>query len=314
MDFDDDVVREIVSRQRAEGLANNYRGEKDTFTDIPPSLLSASDIKRYVEKTGLISPFCIGGGNRSRLKKASYEGRIGDCAYVFPKDSNEFVNILQVEKPLLVKANSIVFVECDLDFRLPRNIAVRFNLQIMHVHRGLLLGTGPLVDPGYWGKLCIPLHNLTNEDYEIPLDEGLIWVEFTKTTSDNDLGRIPLRETERQHWDIRKFILKASRQFNLDRLPIGIRSSIPDSATKAEDSANKAARDAELASKQALEAKKSSDFSRNVNSAGVLITILTIAGLWASFYFGTRSDINEVSSRVADLQKEISSIKEAIQP
>ena len=53
---------------------------------------------------------------------------------------------------LTVGANSIVFVECDLDFRLPDFIALRFNLQIRHVHRGLLLGTGPLVDPGYRGK------------------------------------------------------------------------------------------------------------------------------------------------------------------
>ena len=58
--------------------------------------------------------------------------------------------------------------------RLPNYIAVQFNLRITHVHRGLLLGTGPLVDPGFHGKILIPLHNLTSEKYIIRADEGLI--------------------------------------------------------------------------------------------------------------------------------------------
>jgi hypothetical protein len=45
-----------------------------------------------------------------------------------------------------------------------------------------LLGTGPLVDPGFHGKLLVPLHNLTSDEYTIRGDEGLIWMEFTKTS------------------------------------------------------------------------------------------------------------------------------------
>ena len=63
---------------------------------------------------------------------------------------------------------------------LPYYMAVRVNLRIKHVHRGILLGTGPLIDPGYDQPILIPLHNLTDQDYFIGLDEGLIWVEFTK--------------------------------------------------------------------------------------------------------------------------------------
>jgi hypothetical protein len=45
-----------------------------------------------------------------------------------------------------------------------------------------LLGTGPLVDPGFNGRLLIPLHNLTDSDYPIDTDKALIWIDFTKTT------------------------------------------------------------------------------------------------------------------------------------
>ena len=113
------------------------------------------------------------------------------------------------EELVVIAANSIVFVECDLDFRLPDFLALRFNLHIRHVHRGLLLGTGPLVDPGYWGKLCIPLHNLTDEDYLIPRTEGLIWIEFTKTSlfqqkEPTTLGRDPLEGAPKEYSEIQR--------------------------------------------------------------------------------------------------------------
>src|SRR5690606_6283003 len=152
--------------------------------------------------------------------------RIGKNAYIFKKGNSAPQPALEDgAKNLKVPANSIVFVESDLDFRLPPFIAIRFNLQINHVHRGLLLGTGPLVDPGFWGKLCIPLHNLTNEDYEIPLEEGLFWVEFTKTTSVPVAGRPP---SNTGFWDIRDFIRKASQPSDLTKPAIPILSSIPD--------------------------------------------------------------------------------------
>ncbi len=82
----------------------------------------------------------------------------------------------------VLPANSISFVQIEPQIRLPHYIALRFNLRLTHVHRGLLLGTGPLVDPGFAGKLPIPLHNLTAEPYTLDTTEALIWIEFTKTT------------------------------------------------------------------------------------------------------------------------------------
>ena len=38
------------------------------------------------------------------------------------------------------------------------------------------------MDPGFEGKLLIPLHNLTSSAYSVDTNEALIWIEFTKTT------------------------------------------------------------------------------------------------------------------------------------
>ncbi len=69
-------------------------------------------------------------------------------------------------------------------------MAIRFNLRITYVHRGLLLGTGPLVDPGFVGDLLIPIHNLTNNSYYFKGGDQFIWVEFTKVSPHQDWGQI----------------------------------------------------------------------------------------------------------------------------
>lgn len=46
--------------------------------------------------------------------------------------------------------------------------------------RGCLLGTGPIVDPGFEGRIMIPVHNLTANIDELKAGDGLIRVEFTK--------------------------------------------------------------------------------------------------------------------------------------
>ncbi len=168
------------SEAEADKLAEKYFSTDPLRKKVPPSLLSATDIVAYVEETAMICPFYA---NNKKLKHASYEACLGDAAYIFdggPLRSIEF------EKSgfLKIPKNEIVFAEVDVFFRLPRYIAARFNLQIKHVHRGLLLGTGPLVDPGFRGRLLVPLHNLTSEDYYIHKSEGLIWFEFTRTTFD----------------------------------------------------------------------------------------------------------------------------------
>ena len=245
-DSDSGEEREVLNQDEASELAKKYKhpGQSDPFPGIKPSLLSADHIRDYVMETGAIAPFYLGGGRRSRLKKASYEGRIGGCAYRYNKEG--MLESVPLEEELEIGANSIVFVECDLAFRLPDFIALRFNLQIRHVHRGLLLGTGPLVDPGYSGKLCIPLHNLTDRDYSIPLEDGLIWIEFTKTTAtqnrSDSLGRPPLDENE-GHWEVRDFVERAARPIRGTGASVPIRSSISkvrEMAENAETTAKKA--------------------------------------------------------------------------
>lgn len=226
---------------------------KDPFPKSPAALLSADDIIKYVEKTGMISPFDGRSGDKSPLKAASYESKIGSEAFIYEKGVNYPQKIYDGSQDFLeIPANSIVFVESDIYFRLPPFMAVRFNLQINHVHRGLLLGTGPLVDPGFWGKLCIPLHNLTNEAYHIAKNDGLIWIEFTKTSSNPTYGRPP---SNTDFPNIKGMIEKAAKPIFENAAPIAIRSSIPDMVEVANKNSEDAAAAAKSAANEAQSAK-----------------------------------------------------------
>ena len=286
-----------VSAEEGKDLADRFFSEQkgDPYPDIPPALLSARHIKAYVMKTGMMSPFDATDDAR-RLKKASYEGRMGEHAYWYDNKEGK-LNCCKVDCSLTVPENSIVFVESDIDFRLPDFIAMRFNLQIRHVHRGLLLGTGPLVDPGYWGKLCIPLHNLTHENYVIPKEEGLVWLEFTKIsniefTKIHDSygvfqvpldGRLPLDVAgpQKGYWNIRDYIEKAARPFGEVGKAASIQSSIPFATQKAKDAAEKARADAETAKS---EAKNSSQSAMNASrSSEKIANNIQIFGGFALF-------------------------------
>jgi ABC-type multidrug transport system fused ATPase/permease subunit len=84
-----------------------------------------------------------------------------------------------------LKPNSICYVTLKPTFRMPAYLACRFNLLIKDVYRGLLVGTGPLVDPGFVGPLSIPVHNFTANPYVFRAGDGFVYFEFTKTSWKN---------------------------------------------------------------------------------------------------------------------------------
>lgn len=155
----------------------------DPFPEIKPALLNSADIYLYATygepRSRLFQPF-----DSERLKPASYEILFeGARCYSWSKEDSRLTEqVLSTSTQLRIPSNTIVFVCPEVKFVIPPYLALRFNFAIRWVHRGLLLGTGPLVDPGFQGKLLIPVHNLTDEDVIVNATDGFIWIEVTKTS------------------------------------------------------------------------------------------------------------------------------------
>lgn len=170
-----------MSADSPESAEDRFQRWKDVdpFPSIGVGLLNSAQVADYVKATGMLDPF---DSSEAKLKPASYEvNLLGEYQYWDADGKCKTGTIRRGEKFQLF-SNSIAFVQVEPFFRLPSYIAVRFNLKIRHVYRGILLGTGPLVDPGFEGHIFIPLHNLTDCDYIFEGGEGLIWMEFTKLT------------------------------------------------------------------------------------------------------------------------------------
>lgn len=169
----------------------------DPYPQIPPALLNSGDIEAYAlhPEVEFIRPF-----DPKRLKTASYEIPCEGTIYAWESSGDSVATPKKVVVELTgsasftLKPNSIVYLSPIAKFCLPKYLAVRFNLTITRVHQGLLLGTGPLVDPGFEGRLLIPLHNLTNQEVVIHADEMLIWVEVTKLSPEQSFLPNPAHE------------------------------------------------------------------------------------------------------------------------
>jgi len=254
----------------------------DPFPEVKHALLNWADVKKYVEKVGMICPF-----EYQRLRPASYPLRLlGSCIY-YDEKGKKWDYEIDKGDILEVKSNSIVFLTLEPLIQLPDYIAARFNLRIDLVYKGCLLGTGPLVDPGFVGRLSFPLHNLTTNDFYLEGGSSLIWMEFTKLSPHDvfrgeeeypeDIPDVPYRKDPRDVWD---YMCEAHKELKSVSQKGSIRSSIP----KAMANAEKSAREAEKSAKEASE-----NVQQVTRYSIVAVIALVIAAAW--FFFDIRTSI-----------------------
>ena len=218
----------------AEARYSDFRSI-DPFPHIEAALLNTADIADYISATGMICPF-----KPEKLKSASYEMDLGGQIF-YCDDSGKatYIKNLCKDEEITLHKNSITYVTVNARFRVPDYIALRFNLQIEHVHRGLLLGTGPLINPGFNGNLMIPIHNLTENDYMIKGGESIIGVEFTKISKNqywqnNDLRCFRIKNEGEYQPNLMKKNDKTFLDYLKSALPVGVgsvRSSLSSTLT-----------------------------------------------------------------------------------
>lgn len=164
----------------AETKYNDF-ASKDPFPQISDALLNYIDISMYALTTGMLDPFIP-----EKLTGVTYTCCFSGKYARYNRNNQMETKELADDETLQIRPNSITYLEIGTYFRVPHYMVFRFNLKVHNVYKGLLLGTGPIVDPGYKGKIFIPLHNLTANTYIIKKGADLISVEFTKLDRDNN--------------------------------------------------------------------------------------------------------------------------------
>ena len=328
-------ARLSISSDQAQERYKKWR-EIDPYPDIPAALLNCADYLDYISTTGMLHPFKP---NEQDLKTASCSFRLIGKVIFWDEAGNEHERILAENDKFTLEKDSIAFVTLEPFLRIPNYIALRFNLRIDHVYQGLLLGTGPLIDPGYWGKLSFPLHNLTTNDYDLFGGDAIIWVEFTKISPQQAcLQGAGLRETAPGR--VRQFyVTPKALEANTDDAPdvsfylrkaaphMKVRSSIPQAINDAKEAAENAKNRADDAERTVTALKESADknFRIAVFSVGVAVIAMVLAIVISytpiaamlsaedSYMRDSRKDLASLENRLGVMEKENTELHKQLQ-
>ncbi len=225
------------------------------------------------------------------------------------ENGNRRSEVIEDDQEFVLPANSIAFVTLKPVFRLPTYLALRFNLRITHVYQGILLGTGPLVDPGFHGQLSLPLHNLTTNNYIFRGGEGVIWVELTTivhpaTARARALrGGEDLEERRGQLFPLPKSKLDLDVAGYLRKADPNhpIRSSVPTLIREA---------DKRVAEANAV-AKNARDIAERLQLVGIIGSVLALVAVIVgavSVYLAVHTILDALSTRVDAVESRIDSI------
>lgn len=295
-----------LARKETEKYAE-YKS-KDPFPKVGEALLNSVDLLMYLLKVGIVEPFDV-----NKLKGVTYQCTFSGEAHRFNRDSQcmEEINLDDTNE-LILEKNSITYLKIEEKFHVPEYMILRFNLSVSNAYKGLLLGTGPIVDPGFEGNLFIPLHNLTGNEYVIKKGAPLIRVEFTKLSRHIDWKNKrknlfpplkPITKSTPRNASFSKFIESAlldsgDKKFYTNGDAISVRSSIPDMISSSAEQAEEAQKSAKTAADTVETIQKKIRNWSIVGAIGAALTVITII-------FSVFTLLHDANSRYDGMVEEI---------
>lgn len=273
----------------------------DPYPEIGAALLNSADIMAYIKATSLIYPF-----DEACLQGASYDVKVfGEVVYWDKDGIKQSVQLKSKEDYFELCPNSIAFVTIEPTFRIPDYLALRFNLKITHIYKGLLLGTGPLVDPGFVGKLSIPLHNLTANTYRFNAFDQLITMEFTKMSPNILWDQMTHESSEtykpniiNANRGVSEYIGKALKKDGLNT----VISSIPKAMLESQESVKKSEESVKKSEEAVNAVKHAANLQTYISVAAVCALIISCIGF-------SLNALNKANDRYDTLRKEYESTK-----
>jgi deoxycytidine triphosphate deaminase len=309
--------------------------EKDYWIDPDPNsigLLLSDRIKFYVNKVNLVFPF-----DEESLRPASYTLHAGKDYLLNLKDGMKEGN-LEEDKVVEIPPNGLIYIRFLEEINLPFYMIARFNLRVKQVYRGLLLGTGPQVDPGFRGHLNCPIHNFTDEPKRIRFRDPLATIDFEKTTTfgqtyfsgktDDQIRALSFEDMRKSSGSIAGLDNLPCKIFEIlnDRpllgyLPGG--ESVRSSVYELQEQVQQFGKDIESyrteLQKQVVELrqdlKKDFAFSRNISIWGGAAALLSLIALLVSGYFQLEnnffSSYRELQDKFHEMSLSVDRLKES---
>jgi deoxycytidine triphosphate deaminase len=176
-----------VFHQAPAGLANELtRSYWADPLEGAGAVLAADEIRFYCSLFGMVRRF-----DDNNLRTASYRLTVGDPVRL----GDQVLDLSTAGSALAIPPReSATLVPAEV-LLMPHYLIGRIGLTIGLVQKGLLLGAGPQVDPGYQGALACPVYNMTNHPIQLSRGDRLLRIDFVRT------GGLA-RETREKLWKV----------------------------------------------------------------------------------------------------------------
>jgi len=160
---------------------------------LDKGVLLSDRIKHYCKKYKLIDPF----DENDLLKPAGYDLTVGYNASI----RGERIALNENSPSLKIGPYEVAIIETQETLNMPAFLIGRWNIRVQRAYEGLLWVGGAQVDPGFRGRLCCPIYNLSNKTVPLRFGEKLAMIDFVTTTPYNDFESLSFR------WPNRKLLV-----------------------------------------------------------------------------------------------------------
>ena len=142
-------------------------------------MMTDAEIRSALEKREII----LDPPDLERIEPASYDARVGNWA--FASSSKERVN-LREKGLLIVEPGEFAVLESRERVELNNRTAAQIGLRSEYARRGLLMLSGPQIDPGFIGILVVRVVNLAPKPIALPYEAPFLTLQFFRLTHDVD--------------------------------------------------------------------------------------------------------------------------------
>jgi dCTP deaminase len=134
--------------------------------------MSDREIKEALERGDLV----IKEFDEKQVNPASYDARLGDQTF---KTRPERGLVRSSSKGvIIIEVGEFAILTTHEHFKIPNNMAGQIGLRSHYARKGLILLSGPQIDPGFKGMLVLGVYNVGPKDIAIPYLEPICTIEF----------------------------------------------------------------------------------------------------------------------------------------
>ncbi len=139
-------------------------------------MMTDHEIRAAVQNGEIIlNPF-----DDSKVEPASYDARVG--MWAFSSSSRERID-LGARGVLIVEPGEFAVLECRERVELNNRTVAQLGLRSEYARRGLLMLSGPQIDPGFSGVLVVRLINLAPKPIALPYEAPFMTLQFFRLAS-----------------------------------------------------------------------------------------------------------------------------------